>query len=241
MKKLALLAAVVGAAAIFPTAAFAAFNGVVVGKSPGALAVAAKSGAIHTVFTRAHARVGARVHVSGSAVRVIGRARSVRIHAVVVRRVGSTTFLAGGRSLFAVHTARRLASAAQSGPSTGAVVNTTAQVTASSQLSAGPMEVVGEEATVTIQAPVTAVGAGFITVSVNGTPLTIKLPAGIQLPASLVGQSVTLTLELENGQPVANEDDEQGEDNDDQGEDNDEHGDDHGGHDGHGGDDGGHD
>jgi len=120
-------------------------------------------------------------------------------------------------------------------------VNTTAQVTASSQLSAGPMEVVGEEATVTIQAPVTAVGAGFITVSVNGTPLTIKLPAGIQLPASLVGQSVTLTLELENGQPVANEDDEQGEDNDDQGEDNDEHGDDHGGHDGHGGDDGGHD
>ena len=57
MKKLALFAAVAGAAAIFPTAAFAAFNGVVVGKSPGALAIASKSGAIRTVHTRTHARV----------------------------------------------------------------------------------------------------------------------------------------------------------------------------------------
>jgi hypothetical protein len=229
MKKLAVLAAVVAAAAIFPTAAFAAFNGVVVGKSPGALAVASKSGAIQTVHTRAHARVGARVRVNGSSVRVIGRARSVRIHAVVIRRVGSTTFLAGGHSLFAVHTARHLASAAQSGPVTGAVVNTTAQVTSSSQLNAGSMQVVGQTGTVTVQAPVTAVGAGFITVSVNGTPLTIQLPAGIQLPASLVGQSVTLTISLANGQPVANEDDEQGDDNDNQGDDNDDQGEDDGG------------
>jgi hypothetical protein len=220
MKKLAFLAAVVATAAIFPTAAFAAFNGVVVGKSPGALAIASKSGAIRTVHTRAHARVGARVQVSGSAVRVIGRARSVRIHAVVVRRVGSTTFLAGGHSLFAVHTSRVLASATQTTPSTGAVVNTTAQVTTTSQLSAGSMQVVGKAATVTVQAPVTAVGPGTITVTVNGTPLTINLPAGIQLPASLVGQSVTLTLTLVGGQPVANEDDnDQGEDNDDQGDD----------------------
>ena len=231
MKKLALFAAVAGAAAIFPTAAFAAFNGVVVGKSPGALAIASTSGAIRTVHTRTHARVGARVHVDGSAVRVTGRARSVRIHAIVVRRVGSTTFLAGGHSLLAVHTARRLASAAQTAPTTGAVVNTTAQITPSAQLNAGSMQVVGQTGTVTIQAPVTAVGLGTITVSVNGTPFTIALPAGIQLPASLVGQSVTLTLTLVGGQPVANEDDEQGDDND-QGEDNDDQGDDHGGDDG---------
>ena len=93
------------------------------------------------------------------------------------------------------------------------------------------MQVVGQTGTVTIQAPVTAVGLGTITVSVNGTPFTIALPAGIQLPASLVGQSVTLTLTLVGGQPVANEDDEQGDDND-QGEDNDDQGDDHGGDDG---------
>ena len=231
MKKLALLAAVAGAAAIFPTAAFAAFNGVVVGKSPGALAVASKSGAIHTVHTRAHARVGARVRVNGSAVRVTGRAHSVRIHAIVVRRAGSTTFLAGGHSLFAVQSARRLASAAQSQPATGAVVNTTAQITPSAQLSAGSMQVVGQSTTVTVQAPVTAVGPGSITVNVNGTPLTIALPAGIQLPASLVGQSVTLTLTLTGGQPVANEDDQQGDDNDDQGDDNGGHGGDDGGDD----------
>jgi hypothetical protein len=228
MKKLALMAAVVAAAAIFPTAAFAAFDGVVVGSSPGALAIASTSGAIHTVHSRAHARVGARVHVNGNAVRVIGRARSVRIHAVVVRRIGSTTFLAGGHSLFAVRSSRRLASLAQSGPTTGAVVNTTAQVTATSQLTAGSMQVVGQTGVVTVQAPVTAVGQGFITVSVNGTPLTIELPAGIQLPASLVGQSVTLTLTLANGQPVANEDNDQGDDNDNQGDDNDDQGD-HGG------------
>jgi hypothetical protein len=224
MKKLALVAAVAGAAAIFPTAAFAAFNGVVVGKSPGALAIAAKSGTIRTVHTRAHARVGARVHVSGTAVRVIGRARSVRIHAIVVRRVGSTTFLAGGSTLFAVHTGRRFASVTRTAASTGAVVNTTAQVTQSSQLNAASMQIVGQAATVTIQAPVTAVGPGFITVTVNGTPLKIALPAGIQLPASLVGQSVTLTLTLTGAQPVANEDDEQGEDDDEQDEDDDDHG-----------------
>jgi len=231
MKKLALFAAVAGAAAIFPTAAFAAFNGVVVGKSPGSLAIASKSGAIHTVLTRAHPNVGARVRVNGSAVRVIGRAHSVRIHAVVVRRAGSTMFLAGGHSLLAVQTGRRLASVAQTSPTTGSVVNTTAQITPSSQLTAGSMQVVGQTSTVTIQAPVTAVGPGFITVTVNGTPLTIALPAGIQLPASLVGQSVTLTLNLAGGQPVANEDDEQGDNNDDQGDD------DHGG--GGGGDGGG--
>jgi hypothetical protein len=236
MKKLALIAAVAGAAAIFPTAALAAFNGVVVGKSPGALAIASKSGAIQTVHTRAQARVGARVRVNGSAVRVSGRAHSVRIHAVIVRRAGSTTFLAGGHSLFAVHSARRLASLVDKHhPMTGSVVNTTAQVTASGQLNAGQTTVVGQMTTIQVQAPVTAVAPGSITVSVNGTPLTIALPAGIQLPASLVGQSITLTLNLAGGQPVANEDDEQG-DNDDQGDDNDDQGDDDGDH---GGDDGG--
>ncbi len=233
MKKLALFAAVAGAAAIFPTAAFASFTGVVVGKSPGTLAIASKSGAIHTVQTRAPARVGARVRVSGTAVRVIGRAHNVRIHAVIVRRAGSTTLLAGGHSLFAMHTARRLASALDTTqPSTGSVINTTAQVTPSGQLNAGQTTVVGQMSTIQVQALVTAVGPGSITVSVNGTPFTIALPAGIQLPASLVGQSVTLTLSLAGGQPTASEDDnDQGDDNDDQGDD------DHGGGGDGGGDD----
>jgi hypothetical protein len=64
---------------------------------------------------------------------------------------------------------------------------------------------------------------------VNGQPFSISLPAGIQLPASLVGQFVTLNLRLAQAENAEDED------NDDQGEDED---DDHGhdqGHDDHGG------
>jgi hypothetical protein len=228
VKKLVFIAAV-ATAAIFPAGAFAAFNGVVVGKSPGAIAVASKGGAVHTVATRAHMRVGARVRVSGAAVRVIGRAHLVRIHAVVVRRAGGSTVLAGGRSLFAVRSGRGLASALQT-PRTGAVVNTTATVSPSGQLTAGATQIVGHVDQIEVEALVTAVAQGSITLSVNGQPLTIALPAGIQLPASLVGQTVKLELKLAGAEPVANEDD-QGEDNDDQG-DNGDHGGSGGGDDG---------
>jgi hypothetical protein len=229
MKKLVLAAAVVGTVAIFPSAAPAAqaFAGVVVAKSGSSLAVASRSGAITTVRTRVHARIGARVRVSGSSVRVIGFAHRVRIHAVVVRRSGATTFLAGGHSLLAVRSGRQLASVVATQPGTGSVINTTATVTQSGQLNAGTTQVVGQTSSAQVQAMVTAVGPGTITVSVNGQPLTIPLPAGIQLPASLVGQTVTLNLTLAGGQVTA-EDEDQG-DNDDQGDDNDDQGDDGGG------------
>jgi hypothetical protein len=230
MKKLVLAAAVVATVAIFPSAAPAAqtFTGVVVGKSGNALAVASRSGAITTVHTRMHARIGARVRVSGSSVRVTGFAHRVRIQAVVVRRSGATTFLAGGHSLLAMHTGRQLASVvATSQPGTGSVINTTATVTQSGQLNAGSTQVVGKLSSIQVQAVVTGVGTGTITLSVNGQPLTIPLPAGIQLPATLVGQTVTLNLNLTGSQATA-EDEDQG-DNDDQGDDNNDQGDDGGG------------
>jgi len=161
------------------------------------------------------------VRVSGTAVRVIGRAHSVRLRAVIVRRAGGTTFLAGGHSLFAMHNGRRLASVVDNNqPTTGSVISTTAQITPSGQLNAGSTTVVGQQGSIQIQATVTKVEAGKITLDVGGQPLVITLPAGIQLPASLVGQTVTLTLNLTGSQPTAKEDDEQG-DNDDQGDDND--------------------
>jgi hypothetical protein len=230
MKKLVLAAAVVATVAIFPSAAPAAatFTGVVVARSGNTLAVASRSGAITTVHTRVQTRIGARVRVSGSSVRVIGFAHRVRIHAVIVRRAGSTTFLAGGHSLLAVHSGRQLASlVSTSQPGTGAVINTTATVMQSGELNAGSTQVVGQLSSIQVQAVVTAVGAGTITLSVNGQPLTIPLPAGIQLPATLVGQTVTLNLNLTGGQPTA-EDEDQG-DNDDQGDDNNDQGDDDGG------------
>jgi hypothetical protein len=234
VKKLVFIAAV-AAAAIFPAGAFAAFNGVVVGKSPGTIAVASKGGLVHTVETRAHVRVGARVRVSGAVVRALGRAHAVRIHAVVVRRAGASTLLAGGRSLFAVQSGRGLTSVLRK-PTTGSVVTMTAIVSPSGQLTAGATQVVGHVDEIEVEALVTGVAPGSITLSAGGHLFTISLPAGIQLPASLVGQTVKLELKLAGAEPVANEN-EQGEDNDqvdndDQGDNGDERGDDgdHGGH-----------
>jgi len=187
------------------------------------------------VHTRAHPRIGARVRVNGSAVRVLGLAHRARIHAVVVKRAGNATLVAAGRTLLAIRSSgRRLSSLSGAGPSTGAVVNATVGI-ANGQLTQQSMQVVGQTGSVTVQAQVTAVAPGSITVLVNGQPFSISLPAGIQLPASLVGQFVTLNLRLAQAENAEDED------NDDQGEDeDDDHGhdqgqDEHGGH----GDDGG--
>jgi hypothetical protein len=222
MKKL-LLAAVVAAAAAFPTAALGGtFTGVVVGKGGGTLAVAAKTGLVRTVSSHASLRLGARVRVNGAAVRSFGVASRARVRGVVLRRVGRTTFLAAGRSLLAMRAA--------TAPAAGAIVNANVSI-AGGALTQQSLQVVGHDDRVTVQAPVTAVGPGTITVTVNGQPLTLRLPAGIQLPASLVGQMVTLTVKVEDENEVEVEN-EPNDDND--------HGDHHGGddgdHGGHGGD-----
>jgi hypothetical protein len=218
VKKLILVTAVVAAFA-FPAGALAGnFTGIVVGKSGGHIAVASKSGVVRTVSTRAQPRLGARVRVNGASVRAFGVAHRARIHAVVVKRAGGTTLVAAGRSLLAIRSSgRRLSSLAGSGPSTGAVVNSTVDI-ANGQLTQQSMQVVGQSGTVSVQAQVTAVAAGSITVLVNGQPFSIALPAGIQLPASLVGQFVTLNLNLAQTGPTATTDDDNENDNDDQNE-----------------------
>jgi hypothetical protein len=219
MKKL-LAAVVVGVGVMFPATALAGtFNGVVVGKGGGNLAIAGKGGLVRTVHSRAKLRLGARVRVSGRAVRSFGVANRARVHGVVLRRVAGTTFLAAGRSLLPLRAA--------SAPAAGTVVNARVAI-ANGQLVQESLQAVGHDDRVTVQATVTAVGPGTITVAVNGQPLTLRLPAAIQLPVSLVGQSVTLTVEVEDENQVEVEN-EPAEDNDDN---------DHGGH--HGGDDGGH-
>ena len=216
MKKLILVTAVVAAFA-FPAGALAGtFTGVVVGKSGSNIAVASKSGVVHTVSTRAHLRLGTRVRVNGAAVRALGFAHRARIHAVVVKRAGGMTLVAAGRSLLAIRSsARRLSSLAGSGPSTGAVVNSTVDI-ANGQLTQQSMQVVGQTGSASVQAQVTAVGPGTITVLVNGQPFPISLPAGIQLPASLVGQFVTLNLSLAQSGATATEGDDNESENDDQ-------------------------
>src|ERR1700704_3331088 len=168
MKKLILVTAVVAAFA-FPTGALAGtFTGIVVGKSGGHIAVASSSGVVRTVSTRAQLRLGARVRVNGASVRAFGVAHRAQIHAVVVKRAGGTTLVAAGRTLLAIRSSgRRLSSLAGSGPSTGAVVNSTVDI-ANGQLTQQSMEVVGQSGSASVQAQVTGVGAGTITVLVNG-------------------------------------------------------------------------
>jgi hypothetical protein len=238
MKKLILVTGVV-AALSFPVGAFGAtFTGVVVGKTGSSLAVASRSGTVRTVQTRSHARVGARVRVNGAAVRVVGLTHRARIHAIVVKRAAGATLLAAGRSLLAIRpSGRRLSSLAGGGPATGAVVNTTVGIS-NGQLTQQSMQVVGQTNSVSVKAQITGVAAGSITVLVNGQTFSIPLPAGIQLPSTLVGRFVTLTLNLAQAGPTATaDDDDQGEgaNDDDQGEDQgNDHGDHHGGDD-HGG------
>jgi hypothetical protein len=234
MKKILLVAAAF--AVTYPAAATAAsFSGVVVGKSRGSLAVAARSGAVRTVNTRVHARVGSRVAVRASqlasgiyrasSVRVVGHARRVHIRGVFVRRLGGWSVLSGGHSLLALRGGARALASTLETVQPGTVVDTSAQVTGST-LTQTQMQPVGQTGTVTIQATVVAVAPGSITLQVGTQQVTLPLPAGLTLP-NLAGQTVSLQLSFANGNVQANEDDDdQGEDNDDEDDDDDGGGDD---------------
>jgi hypothetical protein len=211
------------ALALWPAGAGAAnMRGIVVGKQRGLLLVATPSGVVQAI--RGHASIGSRL----VGTQVVGRATKARIHGVVVKRIGSTLFLSSNKHLLAVHTGRVLAAVSPTPAQPGTVVNATVGVKENGELDEQDEDDVGQVAgNIQVQATITAVGAGTVTLSVNGQSLTVNLPGGLTLPASLVGQTVTLNVSLKN-------DDNDNDDNDDQGDDD--HGGDHHGGDG-GGDD----
>lgn len=196
------------------SAAQPALLGVVVGSQHGTVLVATRGGAVRAVAGRA--RVGARVSVAGTRVRVVGRARLATFRGVVVRRSGGLTFLSAAQHLLVVRSAhaRTLSSARDSGAPAGTVVQATVGIDDQGELAEQSEQQVGQQAgPVQVQATVTAVAAGSVTLSVNGQPLTVPLPAGLTLPASLVGTQVTLTLSFANGQTTASgQADDQGDD-----------------------------
>lgn len=219
---LLLIVAGAATAALWPAAGGAAtFHGVVVAKQRGMLLVAGTNGVVRAVSGRAS--IGSRI--SGD--RVVGHANRARLHGVVVKRMGATTFMSSNRHLLAVH-----ANDPTPAPA-GSVIDTTVTVGRSGELEDENENEVGTvSGTLAVQATVTAVGQGTVTLSVNAQSLTVNLPAGLTLPATVVGQTVTLNVSL------GNNDDDQGDDDlgDDHGGDG---GGDHGGHghDGGGGDD----
>ena len=248
MKRIVLAVVVVGVVAAWPAASGAAtFKGVVVGKEHGSLLVASPSGLVRAVAGRA--TVGARVVVAGARAHVVGRAHTARLHGVVVSRTSSTVFLSSNRHLLALHHHRGTASPAKP----GAIVSTQVSI-AGGQLDEDDDDIddLGQAGATQVQALVTAVAPGSVTVSVNGKPLTLELPAGLTLPASLVGQMVTIQVRFDDDNEAA--DDNDAADNDDNDEADDDaattsptvtsvvgNGDDHGGdNSGPGGDNSGH-
>jgi hypothetical protein len=231
MKKLLVLTALTAVAAAAPMsggAATSASSGVVVARSGHLIAIASPSGAVRTVKSSSPARIGARVHLRGASVRVVGRARSAHIRGVVVRRTSGRLVLAAGRSLVTVraNAARRLSGLSGSGrPAPGTVVDTTTAVT-SSGLALSSMTSGGTVGSVQVQATVKSVGPGVIVLTVNGQPIEFKLPSGLTLPSTLVGQTVTLTVNLTAGGAVAtpgeeNQADDEDENQNDDGDQND--------------------
>ena len=111
-------------------------------------------------------------------------------------------FLSSNRHLLAIHNARRLAdsSPTPTTPQPGAVVSAEVSV-ANGDLEEQDEQEVGQvnSSSIQVQATISAVGVGTVTLNVQGQTLTVQLPGGLTLPASLVGQTVTISLSLDQG------------------------------------------
>ena len=235
MKRLTLIALAAAVLGVWPAASSAAtFTGVVVAKQRGALLVASPAGVIRAVS--GSAALGSRIVLSGGHAVVVGRAHTARIRGIVVRRVGTIVFLSSNRHLVAVHLgARRLASVSdttQPAPAIPPATTTTPPATTplpgqvvSSQVTIQNGEL-DEDSTqnlgssgassLQVQATISGVGVGTVTLTVGTQTLTVPLPGGLTLPASMIGQTVTLSVSL-GGQDGQSGDD-QGDNNDDNGD-----------------------
>lgn len=217
MKRLVCILTIGAAAAVLPASAgagTATFKGVVVGHLRGAVLVSPSSGLVRAFSGRA--AVGSRVAFVGGRLVVVGRSHTALVRGIVVRRIGTTMFLSSNKHLVAIHTGRRLASASDTTPPPGAPAtgdNVSAQVTVgdNGQLDEQNEDDLGpsNENAIQVQAVVAAVGTGTVTLTVNGQTLVVPLPAGLTLPSSFVGQTVTLNLSLhdQNDQGEQNDDD----------------------------------
>jgi hypothetical protein len=223
LKGFLLLAAVAAVtAALWPATGSAAnFKGIVVAKQRGTLLVTSPAGLVRAAS--GNAAVGSRVVLSGGHATVVGHATTARIRGVVVRRVGGTLFIASNRHLLALHKARVLADSTPT-PATPAAPGTvvSAQVAISNgQLDEQDETEVGQVSgnTLAVQATIAAVAPGLVTLTVQGQTLTVPLPGNLTLPASLVGQTVTVNLSLA-GSDNQGSDDDQGDNNNNNGGDN---------------------
>ena len=171
------------------------------------LLVASPSGLVRAAG--GNAAVGSRVVLGGKHATVVGRATEARVRGVVVRRVGTTLFIASNRHLLALHHARVLAGTTPTTTPAAPGTVVSAQVgIANGQLDEEDETDVGQVSgnTLAVQATIAAVAPGSVTLNVQGQTLTVPLPAGLTLPASLVGQTVTVNLSLGGDDNQGNDD-----------------------------------
>lgn len=226
MKRFLLLSAAAGALVLAPSALASTTHsstGTVIALTRGGVLVAGGKGFIS--FAPGHARVGSRVTLTGSSLRIVGFAHAARVRGVVAARRGNLLVLSAAHRLFPMRMSGRVPAAvsSHSGPEPGDVVAATVSIDEHGDVVATSTEDDGQVATSQVLATITAIGTSTITLSVNGQSIVLPLPAGTTVSQSLVGTQVTLTLTFANGTTVANED-EQGE-NEDQADTDDQSGD----------------
>ena len=168
------------------------FKGVVVAHEGSHVLVASPSGVVRSFA--GHASVGSRVDASGGSLDVVGRSHTAHLRGVVVRRRGATMFLSSNRHLLAVQDT----TPSTPTPTQGQVVSSTVAIGSNGQLDDEEDTSLGQtqSGSLQLQAVVANVGNGTVTLTVNGQTLTLPLPVGLTLPASLIGQTVTITVDL---------------------------------------------
>jgi hypothetical protein len=203
LKGLLLLVGTVAAvAALWPAAGSAAtFRGVVVARQHGSMLIASPAGVVRSIT--GHAALGSEIALTAHGATVVGHTRTAHIRGIVIRRIGTTLVLSSNRHLVAIRKARLLAGSAPipTAPTTGAVVSTTVGIQ-NGQLDEESEDQVGQvsASSLQVQATVASVGTGTVTLNVQGQMITVPLPAGLTLPQTIVGQTVTLAVSLGDNQ-----------------------------------------
>ena len=212
--KLLVALAAVAAVALPAGASASGYHGVVVAKQArrGVLVLALPGGRGLTVRAASLAgfRVGERIGLQGkrlsdgsiraSRLTAGRRLRTATIRGVVVRQLPRSTLVATGRSVIRIHHARVrvLASRSDSGLSAGTVARFDVRFGNDDELEQTSVTTTGQTGTVRIEGVVQSV-TPFV-VSVEGLPVTITVPAGTSLPATLAaGQRIELNVSVGDG------------------------------------------
>jgi hypothetical protein len=201
MTKLKLLAGVAAVVAVaLPAQAKAAsFSGTVVAKQHGTMLLVGSRGAGRTVhMAPARVRLGDRVAVQGSSVRVLGHASHAMVRGVVVRQLRSRLLVADGGSMLAIRFAHARSTASvndHGGLQPGDVMQVGVAIQNNELDEEGTPVQLGQATTAQIEGQIVSVSP--LVVSVEGLPITITVPAGTTLPTTLApGDRIELTVQI---------------------------------------------